>query len=225
LDIIDVTVPNGTHILVIDTNAYSGNFERELCGFITGYYDFERGQGEYEADTFRDEEDTPIFDKVTQVPHNEYGMVSNTIRATPGRLNNGMGFHYDAGGDTQEAIIRAKRSMEEYHATSMAGAQKRIDNNDFESEETGRWTREACERTIESARASIDRAGRFVSNPAFESVAIFLSEPLSSDEFEIVKRRALQYAADPKKYTKLGVKPFLIRDIYMLRQDATEVKI
>jgi len=223
----DVTIPSGTYILVIDTTAYAGNFERELCGFITGHYDYERGHGDHEAAIFKNEEpQSQIASKITEVPHAEYGMVSNTIRATPGRLNNGMGFHYNEGDDPSEAIAKSRESMEKYQAPVIARAQDRLDREDFETDgRPGAWTREACERTIASSLASIEQAGRFVAFPAYESVAIFFSEPLTADEMALVEQRARRYASDPKAFSTFGNDPFSIRDIYMVLHEGKETRL
>ena len=220
----DVNIPNGTYILVIDTNAYSGNFERQLCGYMTGYHDCDRGHGDHEAEFYLEAETARIFDKVTQVPHNEYGWVGNAIRTTPGRLNNGSGFHYDVGSDAHYAAARATASMEAYFTPLIIQAQSRIDSGDYGQPRLG-WTREACERAIEGYRVAIENAGKFVSSPAYESVAIFLSEPLTRDEMEIVTRRAHEYAAAPKKYSRTG-QPFEVRDVYMVHYaDGVETRM
>lgn len=86
-------LPKGpTYILVVDTDSYAGNFERQLAGFATGICDIERGHGEEEAE--QAERDAPemiaaLKAKSLPVRHKQYGKVTNTIRATPGRLNNG----------------------------------------------------------------------------------------------------------------------------------------
>lgn len=96
----DVTFSPGIiYVLVIDTNAYSGNFERQLCGYATGIFDYERGHGRQEAEAaMADAPETVkgIRKKAVAVQHFEYGMVFNTIRATPGRINNGTGQCRDA---------------------------------------------------------------------------------------------------------------------------------
>lgn len=73
--------------LIIDTDAYSGNFEQELAEFCT----------------------LPIRDKVQEVPNDEYPgvMYLSEMWPTPGRFNDGMGNHWDEGAD--EAEVRAKR--------------------------------------------------------------------------------------------------------------------
>ena len=216
----DVLLPQGTiYILVIDTDSYAGNFERELAGYTTGIFDYQRAHGEKEAEGAK--KANPMLtealeEKSLPVQHEEYEEVTNTIRATPGRANNGMGWAYDASDLEAEALARQKAidSMRAYHASQIARCEQRLADEDFEPEKPGAWTKEACERTIESAHASIARAGQFVGWPAYESVAMFFSEPLSEEEMEFVKQRAYEYAASP---SGMMVKPFQILDIYMLK--------
>lgn len=219
----DVTLATDTYILVIDTDAYSGNFERQLAGYVTGVYDYERGHGEEEAAAAK--QANPVItdslaEKSMAVRHNEYGYVTNTIRSTPGRFNNGMGFHYDAGQEN-EARAKSIQSMKDYKAPEIAKCEQRIRDNNFE----GSWTKEACERTIQSAKDAIARAGKNVSYPAYESVAMFFSEPLSDDEMVFVKQRAHEYAAAPMG--KWATPPFTVRDIYMVKREvnSTETKL
>lgn len=216
----DVSLPRGTiYILVIDTDSYAGNFERPLAGYTTGVWDHERKHGDVEAEDalkFNPAIVAQLAQKSRSVKHEEYGEVTNTIRATPGRANNGMGWHYDVDDLEAEALARQKSidSMREYHAAQIARCEKRLADADFEPEKPRAWSKEACERTLESAHASIARAGQFVGWPAFESVAMFFSEPLSAEEMDFVKQRAYKYSANPSGVSR---KPFKIRDIYMLK--------
>ncbi len=216
----EVSFPKGTiYILVIDTNSYSGNFERQLAGYCTGVWDRERAHGDAEAADAKKANPSlvaVIEAKSTTVQHNEYGQVSNTIRATPGRLNNGAGYHYDAGDDPKIAREKSKQFMREYHAGQIKMCEDRLTNRDFETGRPGSWTKEACERTLESARQSIKNAGNFVGFPAYESVAMFFHTPLSDEEMDFVKQRAYEYAAKPFNSQSWGPKPFSIRDIYMV---------
>ena len=89
-----------THVVVIDTTSYSGNFERPMAAFAAGAYDEDRYHGEAEALLFEgaaseDPKLAAIMDKVKCVTHDEYGDVTNTIWPTPGRINGGMGDHTD----------------------------------------------------------------------------------------------------------------------------------
>lgn len=92
------------YVLVIDTNTYSGNFEREVAAYVVGAYDEERYHGAAQLEKFEEDAlDIEVGDQlnalqamvVSQI-HKEYGEVTNTIWPTPGRLNNGTGGHYNA---------------------------------------------------------------------------------------------------------------------------------
>lgn len=158
----DIRMPDGdTYILVIDTDAYSGNFERELGGYVAGAFDG-RGHGQKEAANFKSAVVLAgsITKKLREVNHLEYGDLTVTIRATPGRRNNGTGQCFD-----EDSKRLPKRSY-----------------------------------------------------PAYESVAIFLREPLTEEELDVVKRRAHEYAADPQTVTgRFGNKPFKILDVYQVK--------
>jgi len=89
-------------IFVIHTNAYAGNFERELCAYITGQVG-DCGVGEDLASDFLDEvgdEQADLFADIIGVAPDD-GRCDRPckIYPTPGRLNNGMGTHFDAAED------------------------------------------------------------------------------------------------------------------------------
>lgn len=87
------------YIFVVHTKKYSGNFERELCGYITGQVG-ECGVGDNTADEFKEEVSTELqelFDEmIEQVPDEDNGCYRPcVIWPTPGRYNNGRGGHFD----------------------------------------------------------------------------------------------------------------------------------
>lgn len=81
-------------IFVIHTDAYSGNFERELCAYITGQIG-ECGVGEDLASDFLDEvgdEAADLFSDIVMQVNDDRGCARPcAIYATPGRLNDGYG--------------------------------------------------------------------------------------------------------------------------------------
>lgn len=101
----DVKFPVGTtYIVVFDTDAYSGNFERELGGYACGAYN-----GLYPGDNHgwdekvEFEKDCPelaasLSKKLVSLHHIEYGPVQTSIRSTPVRRNDGHGKCYDSEG-------------------------------------------------------------------------------------------------------------------------------
>lgn len=222
----DVTLPIGTTwIVVVDTDSYAGKFERQLAGYATGVCDDERFHGREQAEEAAFAAPSMVESlraKSLAVQHHDFGMVTNTVRATPGRFNNGCGFTYTPGGPevTEDARARAKKSMTEYHAAQDREMRRRLAEGDFESEGPGAWTKEACERTLANHQASIDRAGRFVEYPAFESVAMFFDEPLTAEELAFVRSRAEEFAASPTPRILIP-EPFRIVDVRMIRVEVS----
>ena len=54
---------------IVDTDSYSGNFERELCAYITGHWDNE-SHGNHQAEIFKEEvgDHDPFEDYITYAP-------------------------------------------------------------------------------------------------------------------------------------------------------------
>lgn len=95
----DITIgEDGIYVVILDTDSYAGNFEREMAAYAAGAYDSERYHGDTQFHQFvADAEEVDagilrsIVSKVGYANHDEYGDVSNTIWATPGVLNTGAG--------------------------------------------------------------------------------------------------------------------------------------
>jgi len=100
----DVDV-NESYIFVIDTEMYSGNFEREMCAFCTGQIG-DCGSGEETAKSFEEEfliEFEAFEEIIRNVPDDGcYRPVS--IYTTPGYLNDGLGGHYKESEKGSEAV-------------------------------------------------------------------------------------------------------------------------
>ena len=104
----ELAVPNAidfdigdVFVVVIDTNQYSGNFEREIAAFCLGALSEHQFHGLSELDEFEEAmEREPLLEsikgKLTTQKHEEYGDSAATIWPTPNRLNNGYGVHFDA---------------------------------------------------------------------------------------------------------------------------------
>lgn len=218
-----VSTPDCPYLLIIDTDKYSGNFERELTGFCTGVDD--GTHGEKEGQDFFDWLDdvgkvSGWGELVTTCNEEDNGFPRVcTIWPTPGRLNNGSGFHYDDGGDEDEARAKAKQSMIEYHAPHIKQCQDRLDNNDFEEDRPGAWTKEACERTIAGHLSSIERAGIFVRWPAYESVAIFLSAKPSETDMAIFMERLKDFSENMMCFGKRTDTKLQIKGVRLVKRE------
>lgn len=86
-------------IFVVHTDSYSGNFERELCAYITGQVG-DCGVGEDLASDFLDDEGdeaADLFDEIVAQVRDDHGVMRPcAIYPTPGRLNDGYGNMRDA---------------------------------------------------------------------------------------------------------------------------------
>lgn len=98
----DIDFDNGdVFVVVIDTNQYSGNFEREIAAFCLGAFAEYQAHGLVELGEFEEAmEREPLLEsikgKLTAQKHDEYGDSEATIWPTPNRLNDGCGVHFDA---------------------------------------------------------------------------------------------------------------------------------
>jgi hypothetical protein len=97
-------------VFVIDTDAYAGNFEREMTAFLTGAVG-DCGVGDEEAVLFQSAGMyKPLRDK-TQYEPDEHGCCRPTsIWPTPNRWNNGNGKHFN-GDPTEKGRYPAYESV------------------------------------------------------------------------------------------------------------------
>jgi len=96
-------------IFIIDTDSYSGNFERQMCAYATGSVG-ECGVGDEEAEMFFDETGFDgynySFGNIIQPVADERGCRRPCyIWPTAGRLNNGMGTNYNDGDPIPEVNL------------------------------------------------------------------------------------------------------------------------
>lgn len=105
-----MSVENVTSVVVaIDTNEYAGNFEREMCAFITGQVG-ECGVGDRLIAEAREELAEDTFNNTLEwieesiVHESDDNGCSRpcSIWPTPGWYNNGMGGHFDEDKLTKE---------------------------------------------------------------------------------------------------------------------------
>lgn len=107
-----------SYAVVIDTNQYSGNFERELTGYVTGVYG-ECEVGSKEAKIFdEDVEDKELAEELGSIvvsrPDDRGCYRPCAITTTPLRRNNGVGVHYSVDSDDDVSGYPAYESVEIY---------------------------------------------------------------------------------------------------------------
>ena len=162
--------------IVVDTNKYSGNFEREMCAFATAQVG-ECGVGEDEVDEAH-QYASWWETHIQQVEDGCWRPVA--ISPTPGFINDGMGGHYE---DTPEnrklANEAAVQKMIAYQAPQRAVIEKRLQERNFEEDNGGRgWTEEACLRTLKSFDATVERVKSSKAiHPAYQSIEIVVDAP------------------------------------------------
>ena len=195
-------------VVAIDTNEYSGNFEREMCAFITGQIG-ECGVGDHLIVEAREElaEDTFnntlewIEEHIVQESDDNGCYRPCSIWPTPGWYNNGMGGHYkDEPGAEEQALKDNYEALVNYNAGQLAMVTARIENNDFEdSSQPGAWDKAACIRTknrIDKELAEAKAKAKVNKWPAYMSVAIFFEEVPPKEVMDVIIDRARHFATE-----------------------------
>lgn len=161
--------------IIVDTDKYSGNFEREMCAFATAQI------GECEVGAEEIDETHPYASwwetHIQQVEDGCWRPVA--ISPTPGFINDGMGGHYrDTPENRKLANEAAVQKMIAYQAPQKTMVEKRLQERKFEEENgRGAWTEEACLRTLKSCDDSVERVRKSKAvHPAYQSIEIVVDE-------------------------------------------------
>lgn len=162
--------------VIVDTNKYSGSFEREMCAYATGQVG-ECGVGADEVDEnmpYAKWWDDHVID---QEDEGCYGPV--TISPTPGYINDGMGGHYlDTPENRELAHKAALEKMIAYYKPQRDMIERRLELGDKAATRGRGWTIEECHRTIKGMDDHIQqlREQKQV-YPACQSIVIEVSKP------------------------------------------------
>lgn len=179
------------YLFVIDTNRYAGNFEREMCAYITGQIG-ECEVGEEQAKLAKQEipEVVAKLEELIESVPDEHGCHRPcSIFPTPGWFNHGMGGHFQEGQET-EALVHYKKEVKKYY-------ESQIKRTKLIKAGTNGWSKEAKIREIQECQDEIDEANsmNIVSkHPAYMSVAIYFNSKPSSRLLDIMKKRARNIA-------------------------------
>lgn len=165
-----------TYRLVVDTDAYAGNFERESIAFATGLVgECEVGSGE--AALALDELDKKTVEwwkkhAIHQVDEENGCRRPALLVPTPGYFNNGYGQHFE---DTPE---NEKIALEKFQQTILAHKTKNIEDLERVTLGQGGWTVDTVARHKKSYELDIQNALALKSPkkfPSYQSVAIDVS--------------------------------------------------
>lgn len=194
--------------LIIDTENYAGNFEREMCAYITGQTG-DCGVGMNITEAFRDIAHLEWWKaNIVQVkdPDSDFDVLRPvSIWPKLGWFNNGMGGHYP---DEPEIYAKAQKECYEatrqYFAPQLEKIDKRLKEKDFEAEKPSAWTEEACLREKSRLEKTVNdsKNGPLSKFPAYLSVAIFVKEPPPDDVLKEFVQRA-KYFCDHQKEIKM----------------------
>lgn len=180
-----------TKILIIDTDKYSGNFDRQLCAYITGQVGG-CGVGEEEAEIAKKELDQGIIEFFDQQSvercdeDGEYHVCS--IWETPGFFSDGTGNYWPISAPEEEVrksyLESRKQTIDRYIAI----------NENFLKEDP---SKEYLKKVIAGHKRQLEDLKSKPINkfPAYQSVAIFLRKTTEIPENikVVIDKRAKEY--------------------------------
>jgi hypothetical protein len=193
------------YVYIIDTTEYAGNFEREMCAYITGMTG-DCGVGRefaemYSQDTGEDE--SKFYEFVEQRADDNGCMRPCSIHPTPGWFNHGMGEHFKIGEDAKalKDYVKVVTSESKENIKNLEGTKAKL----LRGEKYANWTVAACDREIKENKKEIEKVMKLKKPShfaAYLSVAIYFHKKPTQELTDLMKRRALNFAATKRKYAK-----------------------
>lgn len=179
--------------LVVDTDHYAGNFERQSIAYATGLTG-ECGVGSDLAELAQAEMSSAALewweDHGLSLPDEHGCHRPATIWPTPGFFNHGHGGHFPS---TDEGRAQA---LVHFKEASVAYDQKQIDNLAHVKIGRGGWTQEGVDRERASREERIREVMAMTKvneYPAFQSVAIEVAELPPPEIIEEFQKRMIDY--------------------------------
>lgn len=174
---------------IIDTDSYSGNFEREMCAYITGQIG-DCCVGDEYVEEFMEQfpDEYALFKNIIDF---EAGSRPCEISPTPGRFNDGMGENFDDDADMD--IVKASyiKKIDEHYLPLLERAEKAIADGMTE------WENDAQRYKDRMSEARENEIHKY---PAYESVKIHFNEKPSTELIEFMKKRAQEYSETQPTY-------------------------
>lgn len=207
--------------ILIDTDMYAGNFERQMCAYITGCIG-ECGVGEKQAEQAKVE--MPEFFKgwvennITSAPDDHGCNRPASIWWTHGVFNDGHGNEWPEGSDPEEVRRKYEAAVRGYYEPLIERNKHRIGEPAHPGrvsweEQIGIWEQNIVD--------SIARGpGHF---HAYHSVAIFCVRKPTKKVWTVIKERAKAFATTPPQYC--SVKSILGFRLVKLKLKVTELKV
>ena len=200
--------PKAPFVFVIDTDSYAGNFERDLCAYITGCIgDCGVGQGMaelYDKEVGVEPFTNPFEDIIVSEPDEHGCHRPATIYGTPGTFGNGLGGSFKDGQEAESlahykavaaSIYGQYAEAPRNHLKMLAGDDE---NAKAELKRLG-WTVAACQEAIAEQEQKIAEAQVLTKTPkypgAYNSVAISFEKRPTKEQISLMKERAYRFAA------------------------------
>jgi len=178
------------YVFIIDTDSYSGNFEREMCAYITGRLEeYEIGE-EYEKialDELKEEEIKWFKDNIDYISDDDSCVRPYSLWETPGWFNDGYGTYWRNGSDMEEVRRVMIEKKTKFYLENIKREQEFIDDGDK------RWEEKIKNSWRELETIKDMKAGKF---NAYLSVAIFFSVKPPSHIIELMKKRANKFVSE-----------------------------
>ncbi|HWY34086.1 MAG TPA: hypothetical protein VNX68_05525, partial [Nitrosopumilaceae archaeon] len=176
---------------IIDTDSYSGNFERQMCAYSTG----QLGDCEVGEELVEKEIKQKFSSSIGRIRNDRGSMTSVEIATTPGYGNNGLGFMGDG---SPESFKKAKEAYIEYvKEDDLKKAMYRVEFYKNTKADNSRNLSELKRIQDEISELEKRPENEFLPYPAYQSVCIYF-ETLSEELIEILKKRSTEYAGKNK---------------------------
>lgn len=180
---------------IIDTDQYSGNFEREMTAYLTGCVG-ECGVGDEYVDLFKKENVNNItFDNVMFIQDRGCARPCS-IEITPGWFNDGIGNVYRENCFDEKQVLKkysdSVRSYESVYIKQKENYRERLQKG----EKVSNWTVEACNREISNHNKKIQDAENLKSikkYKAYNSVVIFFEIKPTDEQINFMKQQANKF--------------------------------
>lgn len=189
-------------IIVVDTDRYAGNFERDSVSFATG---LECGLGK-ETRLAREELSLPVLSwweaHVLEVEDREGVPRLAHIMPTPGFFNHGLGNHFPS---TEEG---RRLALEDYKAVATKYERDAIERLENTEPGKGGWTEENIREDLMERKETLEKIASATSvkeHPSYQSVAIYLDQVPAADLLELFERRIKRYLSE-QSIEMLGIR-------------------
>lgn len=177
-------------VIAIDTESYAGNFEREMCAWLTGRTG-ECGVGEDLAEEAREQlKNKEWFDKYVVDESDEGCYRPCAIWPTPGWFNNGMGGHYKIGSpEADNADADSKKAFVDYQNHHAKNIVAMLESGEY----SNGWTEDKCKDYLDTMAKNIE-SFKAMRAPAYMSVAIFTSRIPPDEVVSEIRERIMSFA-------------------------------